>query len=385
VQSDFGVVGGGYGNTALGYVSTIAGGVSNQCGTFYYYTFGPTIVIGSFSTIGGGTYNFDNDDYATIGGGYDNYADYTGTVGGGANNWAEDYAMVGGGYNNVADDSFGTIGGGVQNIAYYAGTVGGGTTNSAYGSYATVGGGDFNNAGGNNGYGVYATVGGGYNNGAVGPSATVGGGANNFAAGQYATVAGGYGDNASGDYSFAGGRQAYAPYPGDFVWSDDSGGLFESTVFAATATNQFAVRATGGVVFYTSGTAGTQLAPGSGSWSMFSDRNAKENFQPVDAQTVLTAVAAMPMTTWNYKTQAKTIRHVGPMAQDFAAAFHVGENDTTISTVDEGGVALAAIQGLNQKLNEKDGEIQTLKQQNDSLAERLNELEATVKSLAEKK
>ena len=125
VQSDFGVVGGGYGNTALGYVSTIAGGVSNQCGTFYYYTFGPTIVIGSFSTIGGGTYNFDNDDYATIGGGYDNYADYTGTVGGGANNWAEDYAMVGGGYNNVADDSFGTIGGGVQNIAYYAGTVGG--------------------------------------------------------------------------------------------------------------------------------------------------------------------------------------------------------------------------------------------------------------------
>jgi hypothetical protein len=105
----------------------------------------------------------------------------------------------------------------------------------------------------------------------------------------------------------------------------------------------------------------------------------------VDAQTVLTAVAAMPMTTWNYKTQAKTIRHVGPMAQDFAAAFHVGENDTTISTVDEGGVALAAIQGLNQKLNEKDGEIQTLKQQNDSLAERLNELEATVKSLAEKK
>jgi peptidoglycan hydrolase CwlO-like protein len=75
------------------------------------------------------------------------------------------------------------------------------------------------------------------------------------------------------------------------------------------------------------------------------------------------------MTTWNYKTQAKTIRHVGPMAQDFTAAFHVGENDTTISTVDEGGVALAAIQGLNQKveeqkseLKERDADIRQLKQ-----------------------
>jgi hypothetical protein len=54
--------------------------------------------------------------------------------------------------------------------------------------------------------------------------------------------------------------------------------------------------------------------------------------------------------------------------------------------VDEGGVALAAIQGLNQKLEEavkaKDGEIQTLKRQNDSLAARLNELETAVKQLA---
>jgi len=57
--------------------------------------------------------------------------------------------------------------------------------------------------------------------------------------------------------------------------------------------------------------------------------------------------------------------------------------------VDEGGVALAAIQGLNQKVEEqlkdKDSEIQILKQQNDSLAERLNELEATEKQLAANK
>ena len=71
------------------------------------------------------------------------------------------------------------------------------------------------------------------------------------------------------------------------------------------------------------------------------------------------------------------------MAQDFHAAFGLnGADDKHISTVDESGVALAAIQGLNQKLEETCAENVKLKQQNDSLAERLNELEATVKQLA---
>jgi len=52
-------------------------------------------------------------------------------------------------------------------------------------------------------------------------------------------------------------------------------------------------------------------------------------------------------------------------------------------------VELAAIQGLNQKLEQqrkdKDAEIQTLKQQNDSLADRLNELESAVKQLTTQK
>ena len=296
--------------------------------------------------------------------GYDNDANgYGSTVAGGYNNYAVyDYATVGGGFLNGVDGVSATIGGGYQN--------------DINNDYATVSGGVNNYASG-----AASTIGGGSNNIANALSSTVGGGSYNTASGQWSTVVGGNNNTASGDFTFAGGNHAQAPYQGDFVWADDNGGTF-----AATANNQFYVRATGGVYFYSgTGGSGVQLASGSGSWSSLSDRNAKENFQPVDAQTVLTAVAAMPMTTWNYKTQAKTIRHVGPMAQDFAAAFHVGENDTTISTVDEGGVALAAIQGLNQKLNEKDGEIQTLKQQNDSLAERLNELEATVKSLAEKK
>ena len=132
---------------------------------------------------------------------------------------------------------------------------------------------------------------------------------------------------------------------------------------------------------------GNWLATGSITANAFisvSDRNAKENFQDVSAQDVLNKVATLPMTRWNFK-QDTGVQHIGPMAQDFQAAFRLSADDKHISLVDEGGVALAAIQGLNQKLGEKDTEIQTLKQQNDSLAARLNELEAAVKQLAAQK
>jgi trimeric autotransporter adhesin len=51
------------------------------------------------------------------------------------------------------------------------------------------------------------------------------------------------------------------------------------------------------------------------------------------------------------------------MAQDFKAAFGVGESDTGITSIDADGVALAAIQGLNQKLEQKQTEITELRQE----------------------
>jgi hypothetical protein len=105
-----------------------------------------------------------------------------------------------------------------------------------------------------------------------------------------------------------------------------------------------------------------------------SDRNLKENFAPVAARDVLEKVAAMPISRWNFKGDEGTT-HVGPMAQDFHAAFGLGTDDKHIATVDADGVALAAIQGLNQKLEEKlrerDREIEQLKQMMKSLAAKL--------------
>jgi hypothetical protein len=99
-----------------------------------------------------------------------------------------------------------------------------------------------------------------------------------------------------------------------------------------------------------------------GVWTSVSDRNVKEDFTAIIPTEVLAKVAAMPITQWKYKVEPSGIKHIGPVAQDFHSAFGLGDSDKAIGSVDESGVALAAIQGLNQKLDEKDAEIQDLKQ-----------------------
>jgi hypothetical protein len=373
-------VGGGYDNTASGENATVGGGDNNTASSFW-------------ATVGGGVNNVASGEDATVGGGQGNSASGNfGTVSGGAQNTASGaYATVGGGANNTASNMWATVGGGYYNTASGTeATVGGGNYNTASTSFATVSGGALNTASdlaatvgggyGNTASNEWATVGGGYYNTASGIEATVGGGQYNTAANNYATVPGGAINVAGGEYSFAAGYNADAANNGAFVWSDGTG-----TATSSSANNQFVARASGGFIFYSStGSAGVSLAAGGGSWSSLSDRNAKDHLTPVNSQTVLAQVAALALTTWSYKTEPG-VRHVGPMAQDFYHAFGVGEDDKHITEVDEGGVALAAIQGLDQKLKEKDGEIQHLKQQNDSLAERLNELEAMVKQLATQK
>lgn len=93
----------------------------------------------------------------------------------------------------------------------------------------------------------------------------------------------------------------------------------------------------------------------------------------------------IPVETWNYKSQDSSIRHIGPMAQDFHAMFGFGENDKTIATVDADGVALASIQGLHQLVQEQqatiqqqDAEIAELKAKNQQMLERLEQIEAAL-------
>ena len=142
--------------------------------------------------------------------------------------------------------------------------------------------------------------------------------------------------------------RAHSLAQGCFTWADTS----TPTLYQCTGVDAFTVRASGGVYFRTnaSATAGVDLFGGASAWSAASDRALKENVVDVDASDILRRLVAMPIASWNYRAQDRAIRHVGPMAQDFHGAFGLGESDRHISTIDADGVALAAIQGLNAKL-----------------------------------
>jgi hypothetical protein len=102
--------------------------------------------------------------------------------------------------------------------------------------------------------------------------------------------------------------------------------------------------------------------------AMISDRAVKADFATVDGQAVLAQIAALPIQSWRYQHEEATVRHIGPMAQDFAAAFHVGDDERRIHVVDGQGVALAAIQGLLE-------ELRVLRAENAALAARVATLE----------
>jgi hypothetical protein len=311
-------------------------------------------VTGSNAFVGGGSINTASGGYATVGGGgYNTASGYGSTVAGGGFNAASGFAStVGGGYQNTASD--------------YA-AVGGGKSNTASGHYAMVGGGGYNMASGDD-----STVGGGVGNTASGFSSTVGGGISNTAA---------------GDYSFAAGRRATidAAHDGTFIFADSTLANFDSA-----AANEFAVRANGGVRFITdSGTgAGVGLNTGDTSWNVLSAKDSKENYTHVDAVHILEQVVELPIERWNYRHQDDSVKHIGPYAEDFHAAFGLhGESNRTISSQDLDGIALAAIQGLNQKLTqeladvraEKQTEIDSLREQFASLEQRLLAMEASMK------
>jgi hypothetical protein len=414
-------IGGGSGNRISpgSPYSVIAGGHDNL---IYTNMQGATISGGGFNTIFAG-------DYSGILGGVSNvisvpgspFTDesifhYANTIVGGSSNqiYHARYSVIAGGLNNsmVGDHGdepvYAAIVGGAQNQIYalgdsdYGAAIVGGLSNVLWSARATILG------GGGNYIGRLcwgSTIGGGVNNSIVinAQDSSIGGGDYNqiqptafhsvIAGGQsnlvlqgaffgsdwggYATIPGGR-NNTATNFAFAAGCRAKAIHQGAFVWADDN--EFD---FPSTNANSFSVRAVGGTRFVSaingSGnpSAGVVLQPGSGSWTTLSDRDSKDNLKRVNRREVLEQLDAIPIATWNYRAQDKSIRHIGPMAQDFAAAFKVGEDDHGISTVDADGVALAAIQGLHEALKEKDSRIESLEKD-------VADLKALVKTLVNK-
>lgn len=217
---------------------------------------------------------------------------------------------------------------------------------------------------------------------AMGPSSIAGGLASivlgpSIANGSFG-VAIGLQNSASGNFSVAIGKNARtANRQGSVVLGDGCAGFSSDSVYP-TANNQVVMRGCGGVKVFTNQglTSGVELAAGGSGWSAVSDRSRKENFLGLDGEDVLARLRSVPVTSWNYISQERSIRHMGPMAQDFYAAFGLGENELMINSVDMDGVNLAAVHALTARTDALQAENATLRQENAEMRARLERIEA---------
>jgi len=346
------VIGGGFGNRIRSFNSFIGGGRFNRIE--------PNTIS---SVIGGGEQNRIEPDavLAVIGSGFGNkIREGSGSFIGGGNinrigTNSHFVSIVAGSVNQIQDNAIGSFLGGGQFNAIGNNAV-----------FALLGGGFQNTNGGS-----YSTLAGGYLNNISGDYSTVSGGEQNSSSGFWATVPGGFQNRAPGQASLAAGALANANHDGSFVWA---GGA--TTNYPSIRLNTFNVYAAGGMIFEYGGQGGGRAAQGRGNrsvliglspgntiaawngarltdggvWANASDVHLKTDFNDVDARKILERVAALPVREWRYTNENADVKHLGPTAQDFRAAFGFGDDDKSIGTVDADGVALAAIQGLNQKL-----------------------------------
>ena len=385
-NGEYSAILGGSGNSANGEASFIGGGRNNQ-------------ILGDYGTLAGGFNNYilSNTNHATIAGGYKNQIDREGhysVISGGDSNRIEmsvQYGTIAGGEANrlIGSATGSVVAGGRENkVEKLNSVISGGLNNWSRGEYSVVLGGNSNEAGGN--YSVVL------------------GGSGNVAGGLYSLSAGRNCENQhSGVVMFTDNRlpRFESKITNQFLARAGNGALFTdedtSTVVRAqlharsegstpqlmadqvdddfarirlrsgnALTNHWDVAAkasdaefnifrngTGNILKLTPTSAtnllsmsnGARLTAG-GTWTNASDRNIKDNISQIDGEEILEKLAAMPVSEWHYKTEADSVTHIGPMAQDFKAAFGLGDSDKSIATVDADGVNMAAIQALYKRL-----------------------------------
>lgn len=380
-------------------INVIAGGRTNSvtAGVRGATVMGGGAVAGSEGIPFAGQPNRVTDHYGLVAGGYENRAgnanaspsdaQFAAVVGGTTNRAEAEYSGVFGGFNHQVSGAYSVlIGGRSSTIEGSESFVGGGFAVAAAGSQAAVLSGNNSCAGGDNSFA-------GGNQAQVRPRTGITTGA--------CAAVGNSGDG-NGD-------------EGAFVWADRS----SNDAYISTGPNQFMIRADGGLMFnhtglvansddlligarkfsgdadvdlrlitrsgrnallfvrdsngaltlslpslttgtdrlvVSGGTGGSATLSHGGSWTNASSRSYKSDFMAVDPLDVLARVVDLPISRWNYIGSTEG-EHMGPMAEDFKAAFGLAGNGSSIATVDADGVALAAIQGLNRKLEAENAEL----------------------------
>ncbi|GMU45030.1 MAG: hypothetical protein AMXMBFR25_30160 [Lysobacterales bacterium] len=384
-NADPAVLWSGY-NGVFDHYGTVGGGAGNIAGSF-----AGTLIDAAGATVSGGIGNHAEHQNATIGGGEQNRASgFNTTVAGGFKNYATGInAAIGGGQNNLSSGDDSVVPGGVQNVASGDSAHAFGTRSCAGGYYSWAGGrrakvrpGGFS---GDPGFACNGVV----TSGDFGDE------------GSFV-----WADSSDADFISNGPNQFRVRAGGGAVFNSDvvpqaswdfvvgarSGGDDDADLVLLSRNNThrstlFVPHSSGGLVisadvpqfglgvalgagrYLNTGANGAHLTTG-GTWTNGSSRAFKEAVEAIDPGQVLQRVLDLGISRWRYIGSDEGA-HIGPMAEDFHAAFATGSDAQHIATVDADGVALAAIQGLNAKLEDDKR----------ALGERLERLDADNRAL----
>jgi hypothetical protein len=326
-----------------------------------------------YSSICGGYRNKASGDYSFIGGGESNYGHnntHMAIAGGKLNETEGAYSFIGAGErNHIGTDIYAAIVGGYRNeISAQAGFIGSGYYNTISGINSVICAGVNNTVSGDSS----ALLGGSYNT-ISGNGSVIGGGSQNSINANFCAIPSGSGDtlDGPGNYSFIFGRNVYNNNSYRVVFFDSlySGSLNINRDNRNASITSYPIQ-----IGCSSFNGNGAYLTNAGVWTNASSRTFKENFTPFTGEELLSKIANLSITTYNYKNT--TEKHVGPVAEEFVGAFDTGviretdgkRDDMYLSSGDVAGVALAGVQELLKEIKE-------LKFQNAALEKRISDLE----------
>lgn len=303
-----------------------------------------SVAIGRENVVGR-SFGITGDGISAVAIGYSNFASGNYSAAIGHDNNVSGLSSVGMGYRNIPSGAYAIAMGNTNGAGANAVAIG--TLNAVGGSYG-VGLGRSNNVGATDGVAI--------------------GAANSVPTSATSAMAIGTSLVASGNFSTAmGTKMTTNGQTGAFMIGDTD--PLNQGITGAGAPDQFVARFRNGYYLMTSGTSirtGVLIAAGQNAWGSISDSTKKERLLPMNHADILRKIGAMKLSSWNYKGQ-REIRHYGPMAQDFYAAF--GHDalgpigcDTLIYSHDFSGVTFAGVQALireNEQLKAKLTDVNT--------------------------
>ncbi|MCX5707779.1 MAG: tail fiber domain-containing protein [Candidatus Omnitrophica bacterium] len=107
-----------------------------------------------------------------------------------------------------------------------------------------------------------------------------------------------------------------------------------------------------------------------------SSRTLKENFAAINLEDILGKIDQLEVPRWNYKSDNRSVTHIGPMAEDFYSLFKTGSRESQLHLIDSAGVSLAGVKDLLAKANRQEQRLEELGREIEDLKVQLSKKRA---------